>query len=188
MSRLKSLIAIFLCASLASPMFAQTGREQVNVDSFTEPGKRGFIQWFARPYTPHRVTQLSFADSGRIDKLMRAGNIYLSLRDAIALALENNLDIEVARLQPKLNLTNLQRASAGQLLRNLSTSITSGPSSATLGVLASSTVGTTGGGGGGSSNSGVLSGVNVQLAGSAIPNIDPTFFTSFSGAHTTQIE
>ena len=75
------------------------------------------------------------------------------------------------------------------MLRNLSTNITSGPNSATLGVLASSTVGTTGGGSGsGSSNNGVLSGVNVQLAGSAIPNIDPTFFTSFSAAHQTAIE
>jgi outer membrane protein len=167
---------------MTSPLFGQT-------NSFTEPGKSGWVQWFARPYSQHRVSQISFADSGRIEKLMRAGNIYLSLRDAIALALENNLDIEVARLQPKLSLTNLQRASAGQLLRNLSTNITSGPSSATLGVLASSTVGTTGGGtGSGNSNNGVLSGVNVQLAGSAIPNIDPTFFSSISAAHQTQIE
>ena len=167
------------------------GVSPVRADEFLHrsPENRGWVQWFARPYSPHRVSQISFADSGRIEKLMRAGNIYLSLRDAIALALENNLDIEVARLQPKLSLTNLQRASAGQLLRNLSTNITSGPNSATLGVLASSTVGTTGGGSGsGSSNNGVLSGVNVQLAGSAIPNIDPTFFTSFSAAHQTQIE
>jgi outer membrane protein TolC len=167
---------------MASPAFGQA-------DSFTEPGKRGFIHWFTRPYTPHLITGISFADSSRIDKLMRAGAIYLSLRDAIALALENNLDLEVARVQPKLNLTNLQRASAGQLLRNLNTNITSGPSSASLGVLASNSVGSTGGGAGsGSSNSGVLSGVNVQLAGSAIPNIDPTFFTSFSAAHQTAIE
>ncbi len=167
---------------MSSPMFGQT-------DSFTQPGKPGWIQWFARPYEPHAVTHVNFVDSDRIDKLMRAGNIYLSLQDAIALALENNLDIEVARLQPKLSLTNLQRASAGQLLRNLSTNITSGPSSASLGVLASNAVGSTGGGSGsGSSNSGVLSGVNVQLAGSAIPNIDPTFFTSFSAAHQTAIE
>ena len=101
MSRLKPFLALVLCAMMSSPVFGQT-------DSFTEPGKRGFIQWFARPYAPHAVTHINFADSDRIDKLMRAGNIYLSLRDAIALALENNLDIEVARLQPKLNLTNLQ--------------------------------------------------------------------------------
>jgi outer membrane protein TolC len=185
MSRLKPYIAISLCAltgSLGSPAFAQT-------DAFTRPGKGGFVNWFTRPYTPHEVPQISFGDSPRIDKLIRGGNIYLSLRDAIALALENNLDIEVARLQPKLNLTNLQRASAGQLLRNLSTNITSGPNSATLGVLGANAVGSTGGGtGSGSSNSGVLSGVNVQLAGSAIPNIDPTFFTSVSAAHQTAIQ
>jgi outer membrane protein TolC len=182
MYRLKPFFALALCAVMGSPAFGQT-------DSFTQAGKSGFIQWFARPYSPHTVARINFADSDRIEKLMRAGNIYLSLRDAIALALENNLDIEVARVQPKLNLSNLQRASAGQLLRNLSTSITSGPSSATLGVLASNAVGSTGGGSGsGSSNSGVLSGVNVQLAGSAIPNIDPTFFTTFSAAHQTAIE
>jgi outer membrane protein TolC len=182
MYRLKPSIALVLCALLCSPAFAQT-------DSFTQPGKGGFMQWFARPYSPHTVARISFADSDRIEKLMRAGNIYLSLRDAIALALENNLDIEVARIQPKLNLANLQRASAGQLLRNVSTSITSGPNSATLGVLASSNVGSTGGGSGSSSsNSGVLSGVNVQLAGSAIPNIDPTLFSTFSSAHQTAIE
>ena len=181
MSQIKPFVALALCVLVASPAFGQT-------DSFVQPGKGGFINWFTRPYSPHRVDALEFGDSGRIDKLIRAGNIYLSLRDAIALALENNLDIEVARLQPKLNLANLERASAGQLLRNLSSNITSGPSSATLGVLASSNVGTTGNSGGGNSNNGVLSGVNVQLAGSAIPNIDPTFFTSFSGAHTTQIE
>lgn len=167
---------------MASPMFGQT-------NSFTEPGKGGFLQWFARPYAPHTVAHISFADSDRIDKLMHAGSIYLSLRDAIALALENNLDIEVARLQPKINLANLQRAEAGQLLRNISTNITSGPNSATLGVLGGTAVGSTSAGGSvGSSNSGVLSGVNVQLAGSAIPNIDPVFFTSFTGSHTTTAE
>lgn len=182
MYRINPLIAIALCALTTSAGFAQT-------DSFVQPGKGGFINWFARPYSPHTVAPIDFSDSGRIEKLIRAGNIYLSLRDAIALALENNLDIETARLQPKMNLANLERASAGQLLRNLSTNITSGPSSATLGVLGSNLVGSTGGGSGsGSSNSGVLSGVNVQLAGSAIPNIDPTFFTSFTGAHQTAIE
>ncbi|MGA3236815.1 MAG: TolC family protein [Bryobacteraceae bacterium] len=182
MSRFKPFTALLLCALMASPMFGQT-------NAFTEPGKGGFLQWFARPYAPHTVAHISFADSDRIDKLIHAGSIYLSLRDAIALALENNLDIEVARLQPKLNLANLQRAEAGQLLRNLSSSITSGPSSATLGVLGGTAVGsTTGGSSVGSANSGVLSGVNVQLAGSAIPNLDPTFFTSYTGVHTTQAE
>ena len=109
---------------------------------------------------------------------MRAGNIYLSLRDAIALALENNLDIENARFNLPQAESNLLRASAGQSSTNVSNSISGGPSSASSGVLA----GANGFGAGGSSSSasgtqtGVLSGLNVQLAGSAIPALDPAFF------------
>ena len=91
-----------------------------------------FLDRLSHPYRPHPVAEVSFADSPRIEKLMRAGVIYLSLRDAIALALENNLDIESARYYPKLALSDLQRADAGQLLRNVSTNIASGPSSASF--------------------------------------------------------
>ena len=138
----RSSLAISLCAFLTVPVFAQT------TDSFTLPGKGGFWNGFVRPYEVHRVAPISFEDSTRINRLIRAGNIYLSLRDAIALALENNLDIEIARLQPKSHLANLQRAQAGQLLRSVSTNISSGPNSATLGVLAGSAVGNTGSSGG----------------------------------------
>ena len=77
--------------------------------------------------------------------------------------------------------------SAGQLLTNVSNSVSSGPSSASSGVLAGSGgfgAGANGGSSGGSQQ-GVLSGLNVQLAGSAIPNLDPTFFLSGSASHTT---
>jgi outer membrane protein TolC len=121
---------------------------------------------------------------------MRAGIIYLSLRDAIALALENNLDLESARYNPKLSDANLLRASAGALLRNVSSSISSGPSSASLGVLAATQLGSGGTGGGGSTSGtgGVLSGLNVQLAGTAIPNLDPTFFINGQFVHQTSIQ
>ena len=119
---------------------------------------------------------------------MRAGNIYLSLRDAIALALENNLDIESSRYVPRLALADLQRASAGQLLRNVSTSISSGPSSASLSVLAGATAVNGGSGGGGtSSNNGVLSGLSVQLAGSSIPNLEPLLYVAGGFTHQSQI-
>jgi outer membrane protein TolC len=51
---------------------------------------------------------------------MRAGQLYLSLDDAIALALENNLDIELERFLPKISDTDLLRANGGGLLRGLS--------------------------------------------------------------------
>ena len=180
MSRLKSILSVILCFAMVLPVFGQTPEIKGSSGG-------GFFHRFTKNYVPTGVAAISFEDSPRIERLMRAGRIYLSLRDAIALALENNLDIEVARLNPKLQQSNLMRASAGALLRNISSSITSGPSSASLGILsganslgstgtATSSTGTTGG---------VLSGLSVQLAGSAIPNLDPVVFVSAQLQHTT---
>lgn len=182
MHRAKSVIAVLLSGSMALPVFSQT-------QSFTVDDTHGFISALTRPYRPHGVAQVVFEDSPRLEKLMRAGVIYLSLRDAIALALENNLDIESARYDPKLALADLQRASAGQLLRNVSSNISQGPSSASLGVLSGATqvnsAGATSSSGG---TGGVLSGLNVQLAGSSIPNTEPYFYIAGGFNHQTAIE
>jgi outer membrane protein TolC len=179
----KSSLAIFLCLLTAAPGFGQ---------SYQITGQRnhGIFNWLANNYTTHPIPRTSFEDSPRMDKLMRAGNIYLSLRDAIALALENNLDIENARYNPKLSEANLFRAQAGALLRNVSSSISSGPSSASIGVLAANALGSGGTGASASSSGtgGVLSGLSVQLAGSAIPNLDPSFFINGQFVHNTTIE
>jgi outer membrane protein TolC len=182
MSFAKTFLAIFLSCAMALPVFGQANSLQLD-------DGHGFIYRLTRDYRVRDVHTVSFADSPRIDKLMRAGNIYLSLRDAIALALENNLDIENSRYAPQLALADLQRASAGQLLRNVSTNISSGPSSASLNVLAGATAvnAGSGGGSGSSTNTGVLSGLNVQLAGSAIPNMDPTLYVAGGAYHATQI-
>ena len=178
MSRIQPILALLLSFLMALPIFAQT-------PEIKAPNKNGFFYGLTRNYRPTTVPMISWEDSQRIEKLMRAGRIYLSLRDAIALALENNLDIEVARISPKLADSNLLRASAGQLLRNVNNSISQGPSSASLGVLSgANSLGSTGGGGG-SGTGGVLSGLNVQLAGSAIPNLDPTVFVNSQFQHQT---
>jgi outer membrane protein TolC len=150
--------------------------------------ERPMFSWFSRNYLPRSVRNVTWADSPRMDRLMRAGNVYLSLRDAIALTLENNLDIENARFNLPQAEANLLRASAGQILTNVSNSISSGPSSAASGVLAGANGFGTGGTGGSASGTqtGVLSGLNVQLAGSAIPALDPTFYVSGGASHATQ--
>ena len=182
MHRAKSVIAVLLSGSLALPMFAQT-------QSITLDQGHGFFHGIASRYRPRGVAQVSFEDSPRLEKLMRAGVIYLSLRDAIALALENNLDIESARYSPKLALADLQRASAGQLLRNVSTNLSQGPSSASLGVLSgASQVNSAGATNTGGGTSGVLSGLNVQLAGSTIPNTEPIFYIAGGYVHNTNIQ
>ena len=96
MSFTKPLLAILLCFAIAVPAFAQSPTQ-----GLTQETGHGFIYNLTRNYRVRDVNHVSFEDSPRIDKLMRAGNIYLSLRDAIALALENNLDIESSRYAPK---------------------------------------------------------------------------------------
>src|SRR6185369_14344945 len=101
----KSCVAILLCYTIALPGFAQTP---------SSAGEHhGFFTWLTNNYTPHPISNVFFEDSPRLEKLMRAGSIYLSLRDAIALALENNLDLEYARYNPRLSEANLKRVSAG---------------------------------------------------------------------------
>jgi outer membrane protein TolC len=72
------------------------------------------------PYEAKPVQPLDLRNSDRIFELIRAGELYLSLADAIALALENNLDIEVERYLPRLAQTDITRAEGGGLLRGLS--------------------------------------------------------------------
>jgi outer membrane protein len=62
---------------------------------------------------------LSFDNSQRIHDLLRAGNLYLSLQDALALAIENNLDIELQRFNLPIAATELTRTRGGGLTRGL---------------------------------------------------------------------
>jgi len=81
----------------------------------------GFVKnAFVRPYEAKPVPPVNLQNSKRIFDLVRAGQLYLSLADAIALALENNLDIEEERYLPRIAQTDIGRAKGGGLLRGLS--------------------------------------------------------------------
>jgi outer membrane protein len=75
---------------------------------------------FLSPYEAKPVQPEKFQNSERIFELMRAGQLYLSLADAIALGLENNLDIEVERYLPRIARTDITRTEGGGLPRGLS--------------------------------------------------------------------
>src|ERR1700680_1347523 len=85
---------------------------------------RSSILW---PYEAKPVPPVNFQNSQRIFDLMRAGQLYLSLADAIALALENNLDLDVERYLPRIAQTDIERAKGGGLLRGLSLLVTEPP-------------------------------------------------------------
>ena len=69
-----------------------------------------------RPYLATDVPPVRLSNSERLQSLIRAGTLYLTVQDAIALVLENNIDIEVARYNPILAEWQLERARAGGAL------------------------------------------------------------------------
>jgi len=81
------------------------------VENYAKP-KPAFPNVIA-PYTARNVPPPDLTNTPRIDQLMRDGKIYLSMDDAVALALENNLDIGIARYNLNIADTDILRAKSG---------------------------------------------------------------------------
>jgi outer membrane protein TolC len=64
-------------------------------------------------YKSREVPPPDLVNTPRLDQMMRDGKIYLSMDDAIALSLENNLDIAIARYNLNIADTEILRANAG---------------------------------------------------------------------------
>jgi outer membrane protein TolC len=126
------------------------------------------------------VAPAKLTNSPRIEMLVRAGNLYLSKGDVIALALENNIDIAVQRYAPYLSQEVLRRAEGGAALRDLSVAIAPGPQSVSTSGVSASAVGLAGGGAGVSSGGGL-----VASTGVAPVSLDPYLVAQASFAHTT---
>src|ERR1700728_2003284 len=75
------------------------------------------------PYQPRHLANPILANTARIDQFMRDGKLYLSLDDAIALALENNLDIAIARYNLNIADTDVLRAKSGASTLGVNTGI-----------------------------------------------------------------
>src|SRR5581483_6145780 len=75
------------------------------------------------PYKAREIPDANLANTPRIDQLMRDGKLYLSMDDAVALALENNLDLELARYNLNIADTDMLRARAGSNILGVNTGI-----------------------------------------------------------------
>jgi outer membrane protein len=168
-----------LCVLLTVAPFAGA---QSTTPIIREPNSRfGFLH----KYEPVNIAPIDLTNSPRLDALLRGGKLYLSLQDAIALTLENNLDIAVQRYGPLEAQADLQRAKSGGALRGVNQNITAGPSGAGgLSLNAFS--------GGASSTSGTSSvnGVNgiISQLGPSVPNYDPVLQGTLSWGHTTSLQ
>jgi outer membrane protein TolC len=128
------------------------------------------------PYRPSDAPPLDLNNSPRLENLIRDGKLYISLRDAINLAIENNLDLAYFRYNFPIARTDLARTKAGGSVNGVNTGIVQ---SSTQGGFGSQS----GGGGAASSGSGAAgAGGLVQStlgAGTQVASFDP--YLTFKG-------
>ena len=137
--------------------------------------------WLTKPYRPRSVSDIRLGNSPRLESLIRAGSLYLTAPDVVALAIENNVDVEVQRYAPLLAQEVLRRAKAGGALRSVGSPVAAGPQSVSLQGVSSASTGTSLSAGGGVSSGG---GIVTQL-GPAIPTLDPSFLFFANFQHST---
>ncbi len=90
------------------------------------PKRRSFFD-FISPYRAPSLQELHLGSTDRARSLLRNGVIYLSLYDALALAIENNLNVEVSRYDIAIAGTEVLRASGGGDLRGIDFSVAESP-------------------------------------------------------------
>ena len=157
----------------------QTPKAPFQFGDYSKP--RGYFPNPLGPYLARTVPSPNLANTPRIDQLMRDGKLYLSLDDVIALGLENNLDIAIARYNMPIADTDIMLSNAGQGIRGVNTGVVQGtPGGGVGGIGGTSTTGSQGGGAGGttagaggagSGSSGLVT--STVGAGASIPSFDP---------------
>src|SRR6202171_2906376 len=75
-------------------------------------GPRAFPTLIA-PYKPIQIDEPILVNSPRVDQLIHDNKLQITLQDAVELALENSLDIAVARYNPWIADTDILRTKAG---------------------------------------------------------------------------
>jgi outer membrane protein len=181
-----------LVCVLTGSLAAQTPDSSSGSHAIWEIPKAGGI---ITGYRTPRTADVYLEDSVRLQSLFRDGKIYLSLRDAISLALENNLDLELERYGIRLADSDVLRSRAGLLPRGVPLSVRE--SAAGLGTPVVGPNGTLGGGDSPTLQSLIGPGVQVDLSilgsvplptGPAIPNLDPQIVANASGSHQSNIQ
>jgi outer membrane protein len=148
--------------------------QAVHLQDYSKP--RSAFPRILQPYQPQQLAQPNLGNSPRIDSLMHDGKIYLSIDDAVALALENNLDLDIARYNLNIADADYLRAKSGASILGISTGIVQNTPGGGVGGLGGTVGSGTGGttvaaGGAGAGTSGLVS--STLGIGSTITSFDP---------------
>ncbi len=162
--------------------------QQFHLENFDKP--QGHFPNPIAPYKPRYLPPPNLNNTPRIEQLMVNGKLMLSIDDAVALALENNLDIGIARYNLNIADTDVLRAKAGAAILGVFAGVvqnTPGGGVGGLGVQAGAGVGgTSTGSGGAGAGLGGLTGSTLGL-GPQITSFDPIFTGNLQWDHYNQI-
>ncbi len=174
---LRKGIAAALCFACAVPV--SIAQQAIAPEKPTGPV-------FLRPYKATTVPPSRLSNSLRLRDLVRAGKLYLTAQDAIALALENDIDVELARYTPVTDVWNLERAEAGGALPGVpSASSQAGSVASGQGVNGSQTSAGVSTGGTNIQTTNNAVGANITQIGPVTPNLDPIVQSTNTWSHKT---
>jgi outer membrane protein len=146
----------------------------------------GYLPRLFGPYMPQHPGAQRLGNSPRLDQYLHDGKLYISINDAIALALENNLDLAIARINLKIADTDISRAESGSTISGVNAGVvqnTPGGGAGGLGgQVGSGEGGTSVGAGGAGAGIGGLVGSTLG-SGSSISSFDPILTGSFQIDH-----
>jgi outer membrane protein TolC len=140
-------------------------------------------------YAASEVPEPALTNSPRLGHLVRDGKLYLSLKDAIALALENNLDLAIARYNMPIADTDLLRTKGGGTFRGVNTGVVQGTPGGGVGGFGAGAPGagaggtTSGAGGAGAGASGLVQ--STLGAGTPVASYDPELNANMGIEHQT---
>jgi outer membrane protein TolC len=175
---------------MSAPAFAQTTEATVTAPA---PALRLDVPHSNNPFNTFRATLVprpDLANSPRLDSLVHDGVLEVSLKDAIMLALENNLDLSIARYNIPIAQADILRTRAGGSFRGVNTGVVQntpggGVGGFGTGASGAGAGGTSGGAGGaGSGASGLVQ--STLGTGTNVPSFDPSITGGFSNEHYTQ--
>jgi outer membrane protein TolC len=140
-------------------------------------------------YSPSIAPEPQLTNSPDLNQLIRDGKLYLSLKAAIRLALENNLDIAIARYNLPIADMDILRTKAGGVFRGVNAGVVQGTPGGGVGGFGTGAPGagaggtTAGAGGAGAGAAGLVA--STLGIGSAVPSYDPTIVANVGAEHQT---
>ena len=172
-------------AAQPAPAPAQARQDNIPFDRLQHPSLNPFDAYRGKTVPPP-----SLANSARLDLLIRDGKLYLTLQNAIDLALENNLDLVIARYNIPIAQMDVMRTEAGGSVRGVNTGVVSGTPGGAGGVFGASAGEGAGGTSGGAGGAGAGASGLVQSTlgtGATVNSYDPHINATTYVDHTTQL-